>query len=58
MIDALHELLSARQVRTDADSLATWGRDWTRSFKVDAAAVVFPESVQDVVVAAERECVQ
>jgi FAD/FMN-containing dehydrogenase len=49
MIDALHELLSARQVRTDADSLATWGRDWTRSFKVDAAAVVFPESVQDVV---------
>jgi len=49
MIEALHELLSARQVRTDADALANWGCDWTRSFKVDPAAVVFVESVADVV---------
>jgi FAD/FMN-containing dehydrogenase len=48
MIEALHELLSARQVRTDADALAHWGRDWTRSFAVAPAAVVFPESVEDV----------
>ena len=34
MIDALHEIFSSNRVKTDADSLAHWGRDWTRSFAV------------------------
>ncbi len=54
MIEALHELLSARQVRTDADALQQWGRDWTRSFTVAPAAVVFPESVDQVVALVQR----
>ncbi len=29
--------------------LADWGRDWTRSFNVAPAAVVFPESTEEVV---------
>ena len=33
----------------DADTLAEWGRDWTRAFTVAPSAVVFPESEQEVV---------
>lgn len=49
MIEALGELLAPERVRSDADSLAHWGRDWTRSFAVAPSAVVFPESVDEVV---------
>lgn len=49
MPDPIDRLLPARQVRRDADALAQWGCDWTRSFQVDPAAVVFPERVEDVV---------
>jgi FAD/FMN-containing dehydrogenase len=49
MIDALHEIFSSSRVKTDADSLAHWGRDWTRSFTVAPRAVVFPESTDEVV---------
>jgi FAD/FMN-containing dehydrogenase len=49
MIDALHEIFSSKRVKTDADSLAHWGRDWTRSFTVAPRAVVFPESIDEVV---------
>jgi FAD/FMN-containing dehydrogenase len=54
MIEALHELLSAGQVRTDAEALQNWGRDWTRSFAVAPAAVVFPQSVEQVVGLVQR----
>ncbi len=49
MIDALHEIFSSNRVKTDADSLSHWGRDWTRSFAVAPRAVVFPESIDEVV---------
>ena len=49
MIDALHEIFSSSRVKTDADSLSHWGRDWTRSFTVAPRAVVFPESIDEVV---------
>ena len=49
MIEALNELLSPKLVRSDAEALSTWGRDWTRSFTVAPAAIVFPESVEHVV---------
>ena len=49
MIEALNELLSPKLVRTDADALATWGTDWTRSFAIAPSAVVFPETVEHVV---------
>lgn len=47
-LDALHDLFGER-LRTDADTLAEWGRDWTRSFTVAPSAVVFPESEEEVV---------
>jgi FAD/FMN-containing dehydrogenase len=49
MSQVLDERLSPRQVRRDAEALERWGRDWTRSFTVAPSAVVFPESVDDVV---------
>jgi FAD/FMN-containing dehydrogenase len=49
MIEALHEIFSSNRVKTDADSLLHWGRDWTRSFNVAPRAIVFPESVDEVV---------
>ena len=48
MSQALDECLSPKQVMRDADSLQHWGVDWTRSFPVAPSAVVFPESVDDV----------
>ena len=49
MSDVLDELFSPRQVKRDADTLAEWGRDWTRSYTVAPSAVVFVESIDDVV---------
>ena len=45
---ALTELFGER-LRTDAATLAEWGRDWTRSFTVAPSAVVFPASEEEVV---------
>jgi len=49
MTKALDELFSPRQLKRDPDTLAEWGRDWTRSYTVAPSAVVFVESVEDVV---------
>ena len=45
----LTSALSPSQVRTDPDSLHEWGRDWTRTAEPAPAAVVFPETTDDVV---------
>jgi FAD/FMN-containing dehydrogenase len=45
----LTSTLSSSQVRTDQDSLYEWGRDWTRAAEPAPAAVVFPETIDDVV---------
>ena len=37
------------RVRTSAEELGVWGVDWTRSFEVAPSAVVFPETVEEVV---------
>lgn len=49
MPQGLDELFSARALKRDPDSLRQWGCDWTRSFSVAPSAVVFPESVEEVV---------
>jgi FAD/FMN-containing dehydrogenase len=49
MLTALHEIFSADRVRDDADALVHWGRDWTRSVAPAPAAVVFPQSIDEVV---------
>lgn len=49
MIDELLEIFSSRGVKTDAADLKVWGTDWTRSFDVQPSAIVFPETVDQVV---------
>src|SRR5690606_17880338 len=49
MSQALDERFSPGKVRRDADTLAAWGCDWTRAYIPAPSAVVFPESVEDVV---------
>ena len=44
----LENIFSAKQIRRDAESLGIWGKDWTNGFNVDPAAVVFPESNEQV----------
>ena len=49
MLDGLARLFPPARVKTGAADLAFWGRDWTRGYTVAPAAVVFPESVDEVV---------
>lgn len=46
---ALEEIFTPERVRTSGDDLRVWGVDWTRSFPVAPGAVVFPETVEEVV---------
>lgn len=41
--------LKPTQIKTDTESLQYYGKDWTTYFNINAAAIVFPESTNDVV---------
>ena len=49
MLNALEQIFTPGRVKTAAADLAAWGIDWTRNFKAAPSAVVFPETVQEVV---------
>jgi len=42
------DIVAPHQVKTDADSLQHWGKDWTNGFPVAPCAVVFPDSNDQV----------
>lgn len=48
-IPRLQDLLTPGRVKTDPATLQVWGEDWTRSYDVAPSAVVFPESVEEVI---------
>ena len=48
VIEALRRIFPCHRVTTAPRDLATWGRDWTRNYRVAPAAVVFPETVDEV----------
>ena len=48
-VESAKSFLASEQIKTDAEDLAIWGTDWTRSFKIAPSAIVFPRSVDDVV---------
>lgn len=49
-METLSELkLKSSQVKTDPDSLKYYGKDWTTYFDINASAILFPESTEDVV---------
>lgn len=45
----LESFLQKDQIKTDEESLKHWGKDWTTYFDINAAAIVFPRSTEDVV---------
>ena len=47
-LSRLAEIVGESRVRTDADSLKTWGCDWTRMYTPAPSAIVFPSSVEQV----------
>ncbi|UAW98839.1 FAD-binding oxidoreductase [Halopseudomonas nanhaiensis] len=48
VIDTLKTLVDADKVRTDAESLNTWGKDWTKHYEPAPLAIVFPKSTEQV----------
>ncbi len=48
IITKLQAIVGATRVKTDADSLKTWGCDWTKHYTPDASAIVFPASTEEV----------
>ena len=49
LIEQLHQQgFDEQQIKTDADSLGYWGKDWTKHFEPNASAIVFPKSTQQV----------
>jgi len=45
----LADIIPDKQIKTDAESLAIWGKDWTIGFDIAPSAIVFPESNEQVV---------
>lgn len=48
IVKQLQTIIDADKVRTDADSLATHGCDWTKIYTVDPTAIVFPKTIEQV----------
>ncbi|WP_191831203.1 FAD-binding oxidoreductase [Pseudomonas fluorescens] len=48
LLDELMTLVEPGKVLTDADSLETYGKDWTKHFAPAPLAIVFPKSTEQV----------
>lgn len=49
LVKRIAGVFSAEHIKLSEDDLEYWGRDWTRSFKVDPLAIVFPTTTEQVV---------
>lgn len=57
LVEQLTAIFGADKVKTDADSLATYGKDWTKVWEPKPSAIVFPkttEQVRDLVLLANQ----
>ena len=57
LIERLSAIVGSDKVRTDADSLQTFGKDWTKIYEPKPSAIVFPkttEQVRDIVLLANE----
>ncbi|WP_394240366.1 FAD-binding oxidoreductase [Halopseudomonas laoshanensis] len=48
VIETLKTLVEPDKVRTDPESLNTWGKDWTKHFEPAPLAIVFPKDITQV----------
>ena len=47
-VDAVTDALEPAQIKTDADSLETYGKDWTKHFAPAPSMILFPRSTLEV----------
>lgn len=47
-LESLSQLFTSDKIKTDAESLAYYGKDWTTYYDIKASAVVFPTSTEEV----------
>lgn len=48
LLARLAAIVGENRVKTDADSLKTWGLDWTKIYSPAPAAIVFPSSIEQL----------
>ncbi len=48
LLNRLNAILEPNQIKSDDDSLAHWGCDWTRHFDPNPCVIVFPKSTEQV----------
>jgi FAD/FMN-containing dehydrogenase len=48
LISALKQIVGDEKVRLDADALASYGKDWTKVYAPNPAAIVFPKTIEQV----------
>jgi FAD/FMN-containing dehydrogenase len=57
LITQLQAIVGETRVKTDADSLKTWGCDWTKHYMPAASAIVFPATTEEVqAIVQTRQC--
>lgn len=47
-LNALGKVIPIHNIATDSESLAHYGRDWTKHYDIQADAIVFPETTEQV----------
>ncbi|MFA7555521.1 MAG: FAD-binding oxidoreductase [Spongiibacteraceae bacterium] len=48
VVQALQQIVGEDKVRLDAESLSTFGKDWTKVYEPRPAAIVFPKTTEQV----------
>ncbi len=48
IVDQLQAIVGDDKVKTDLDSLETWGKDWTKIYAPKPLAIVFPNTTEQV----------
>jgi FAD/FMN-containing dehydrogenase len=48
ILEQLAAIVGEQRVKTDQDSLQTWGKDWTKHFEPNPSVIVFPSSTEEV----------
>lgn len=48
LLKQLSAIVGEQRVKTDRDSLQTWGKDWTKHFEPNPSVIVFPATTEEV----------
>ncbi len=48
VLASLQEIVGDDKVRLDAESLSTFGKDWTKAYEPTPSAIVFPKTIEQV----------